>query len=167
MLLTSALAYGMLAGSSGVASGQATLTATATLAASASVATTQLDFATITPGVTKTIAPQAGLPDGIAGTATVTFNTSSVTVAVPASMTLTGPGATMLATLACAWAPSSGATSTTPFTCTTGQVFTNASASLGQGYVYVGGSIVAAESTAKPAGVYNGAVTVTASYPAS
>ncbi|HEY0994495.1 MAG TPA: hypothetical protein VGD77_00760 [Gemmatimonadaceae bacterium] len=167
MLLTSSLALGTLAGSSRAASGQATLTATAQLAASATVTTTQLDFATITPGVTKSIAPQAGLADGIAGTAAVVFNTSQVTVAVPAAMTLTGPGATMQATLACAWAAASGATSTTPFTCTTGQVFTNASAGQGQGYVYVGGSIAAAESTAKPAGTYNGAVTVTATYPAS
>ena len=167
MLLTSSLALGLLTGLSGAASGQATLTATATLAGSATVSTTQLDFATITPGVTKTIAPQAGLADGVAGTATVVFNTSQVTVAVPAAMTLTGPGATMQATLACAWAAAAGATSTTPFTCTTGQVFTNATTGQAQGHVYVGGSIVAAESTAKPSGTYTGSVVVTASYPAS
>lgn len=166
MLLTSSLGLGLVAGCSGAAWAQATLTAVASVSASATITTTQLDFAVVTAGVDKSIPPRAGLTDGSAGTATVTFNTSQVTVAIPPVMTLTGPGATMVASLSCAWGSSPRATTTTAFPCAAGQAFTSAVAPA-QGFVYVGGTISAAESSGKPAGNYAGSVVITAAHAGS
>ena len=123
--------------------------------------TTAIDFGRITPGQTQIVPPQQDVANGAAGKVNLSYNADGLTVTIPATMILRGQGAQIQATLTCAAVQVSGAAAGTPFSCNAGVTF-GSSAGNSNPMVFVGGIVPGSETVGKPAGVYTGAVVVTA-----
>ena len=123
--------------------------------------TSAIDFGRITPGQTQIVPPRQDVADGAAGKVSLSYNVDGLSVTIPATMTLYSQGAQIKATLSCAAVPASGGTTGTPFSCNDGVTF-GASAGESGPLVFVGGIVPGSETAGKPAGVYTGAVVVTA-----
>ena len=132
-----------------------------TVAGQVSLQTTAIDFGRITPGQTQIVPPQQDVANGVAGKVNLTYNVDGLTVTIPATMTLHSQGAQIQATLACAAVPASGGSEGTPFACNDGVTFGSSTGTSGP-MVFVGGIVPGSETIGKPAGVYTGAVVVTA-----
>ncbi|MDB4880077.1 MAG: hypothetical protein JWL60_1523 [Gemmatimonadetes bacterium] len=120
-----------------------------------------LDFGTgIVPGTPTTVAPASG------GRLMVSYNVSTQ-LSMPNSVSLTRTGGgSVLVTLDCAQASTGTAVSPTPFAtdCAGGYTTTLVGAARTDWYLYLGGTIAGAATSAVPAGTYTGNVTVTATY---
>lgn len=146
---------------------------TATVLAVVTPTITDMNFGDITPNVAQTVtADAANAAPKSAGIIALTFNSSTATVKIPASVTLnrTG-GGSMSATLSCGSAATVGGavTSQTAAACAAGVSFSyNGDATkLATGALYIGGSIAATESQFARAGVYNGSIVATITNPAN
>ncbi|MHB1065586.1 MAG: hypothetical protein ACYC1Z_14040 [Georgenia sp.] len=147
--------------------GAQSVTATATVLPTVSNAITNMNFGNVTPGTAVTLAADAtpSSPQQ-AGLVALTFNTSTATVAIPASVTMSRTGGgTMVANLACGSAPTVGGTVTaqTAAACQAGVAFSynGNNSALATGALYIGGSIAASQSQFARAGVYTGSFPVT------
>lgn len=127
-----------------------------------SLETTDIDFGQITPGQTQVVLPQSTAIAGSAGRVLLTYNGDGVSVSLPGEMTLIGPGAEIQASLRCAATPSREAPQGTPFACADGFIFVPTTTGATNPIVFVGGVVSGSETQGKPAGVYTGAVVVTA-----
>jgi hypothetical protein len=150
------LAYGSAAGAQSV-------TATATITPTV---TTQvlnnLDLGSMAAGAGATVAPSGA----VSAQVEVTYNTGTVDMTMPASVTLSrGAGGTLSVTLSCAGAYTSNAATTTPCTTNTFQFMYDAGGgsvtALSKGYFYIGGSISASATQGARPGTYTGTITVT------
>jgi hypothetical protein len=141
-------------------------TATATINATAIVQsavtfsnTANLDFGTaITPGSGATVTPANG------GKAMVSYNVpTTITVAGTA---LASGSASLPVTYSCAQATTGNSATPTAFSGSCAGGFTTALSGAAQTshWIYIGGAIAAASTTAAPAGTYSGTVTLTATY---
>jgi hypothetical protein len=118
-----------------------------------------LDFGAITPGTLTTVAPSAG---GLIG---LRYNTSATVVVSGLTLThATLPGITLTPSVTCAQDAGSAAASPTTFTCGSGYSTALAANALTTWYFYIGGSITGAQTSTIAAGVYNGSVTLTATF---
>jgi hypothetical protein len=122
--------------------------------------TSSIDFGRITPGQTQVVPPQEDVADGIAGKVMFSSNVDGLSITIPATMTLVSQGSQIKATLSCAAAATPGAGGVA-FPCSEGVTFGGSQANGGP-VVFVGGMVPGTETAGKPAGVYTGAVVVTA-----
>lgn len=127
-----------------------------------SLETTAIDFGRITPGQTQVVLPQANVAQGTAGRVLLTYNTDALSISLPAEMVLSGPGAEIHASLRCAAIASREVPQGAPFSCGDGYQFVAAGDRSSSPMVFVGGVVPGNETLGKPAGVYTGAVVVTA-----
>jgi hypothetical protein len=144
-----------------IAQAQSFVALNVTVGGQVSMQTTAIDFGRITPGQTQIVPPQRDVANGAAGKVNLTYNVDGLSVTIPATMTLYSQGAQIQATLTCAAVPVSGGTTATPFSCNDGVTFGGSTGSSGP-MVFVGGVVPGSETIGKPAGVYTGAVVVTA-----
>ena len=120
-----------------------------------------LDFgAGIVPGTATTVTPANG------GRMMASYNVNTQ-LSIPNTVTLVrGAGGSILVTLSCAQASTSGSATPTPFAtdCLTGYAATLVGNARTDWWLYLGGTIAGAATTTAAAGVYTGNATVTASY---
>ncbi|MDB4887298.1 MAG: hypothetical protein JWN79_2736 [Gemmatimonadetes bacterium] len=120
-----------------------------------------LDFgAGIVPGTQTVVSAANG------GRMMVSYNVATQ-LSMPTSVTLTRTGGgTVAVALSCAQASTGSSTTPTPFAtdCAGGYTTVLVGAARTDWYVYLGGTISAAATTAVPAGTYTGNVVVTATY---
>lgn len=142
--------------------------ATASMAATARVQSavsfssiSNLDFgAAAAPGTAIISTPANG------GKAMVTYNTPTTITVTGSSLAHTTLPATLAVTYACAQATTGTSTTPTAFpgSCAAGYTTALAGNARTSHWIYVGGTIAAAETATAPAGVYNGSITLTATY---
>ena len=121
---------------------------------------TSANFGIVTPNVAATVTP-----GGVgSGRIPVSYNTD-FTVTAPASVTLNHASVAASITVTSACAEDSNGASATPtaFTCATGYSRSGVTGA-GTHYLFVGGSIPAAQTATAPAGAYSGSLTFTATF---
>lgn len=120
---------------------------------------TAADFGIVTPNVASTVTP-GGTGSGVIP---ISFNTN-FTVTAPASVSLANAGGqTIAVTSACAQDANGASATPTSFVCATGYNRAGVTTA-GTHYLFVGGTIPAAQTATAPAGVYSGSLTFTATF---
>ena len=122
-----------------------------------------LDFGgAITPGTAASLAPGTS-----SGKVMITYNTPATVVVSGTALTETSGGAspaTIPVTYSCAQAATGTAASPATFSCATGYTTALSGRARTDHWVYLGGDIAAAATSAVPAGSYAGTATFTATY---
>ena len=119
---------------------------------------TAADFGIVTPNVAATVTP-GGTGGGLIP---ISFNTN-FTVTAPATVSLLNGAASITVTSACAEDANGASATPTSFVCATGYNRAGVTTA-GTHYLFVGGTIPAAQTATAPAGVYSGSLTFTATF---
>jgi hypothetical protein len=144
------------------AQGSVTVSTHATITGAFTVETRRIDFGHVVAGVAQTVAAAPGGANGRAGEVILSFENESVAVSIPAEMILSGAGGQIRATLTCARSQRSQGSTMVPFPCAEGATFAPDPDGRSERTVYVGGVLPASETRDRAAGIYSGAVVITA-----